>query len=101
MALHEGAKTSIYLATMIKQLLPNITTKVICITDNKSLVDALHSTKMMTDRWLRLNIYGIKSMLTEREVDSVQWIDTKNQLADCLTKKGSCRDNLINAISRN
>ena len=101
MALHEGAKTSIYLATMIKQLLPNITTKVICITDNKSLVDALHSTKMMTDRWLRLNIFGIKSMLTEREVDSVQWINTKNQLADCLTKKGSCRDNLINAISRN
>ena len=101
MALHEGAKTSIYLATMIKQLLPNITTKVICITDNKSLVDALHSTKMMTDRWLRLNIFGIKSMLTNHEVDSVQWIDTKNQLADCLTKKGSCRDNLINAISRN
>ena len=101
MALHEGAKTSIYLATVIKQLLPNIITKVICITDNKSLVDALYSTKMMTDRWLRLNILGIGSMLEKGEVNSVQWIDTKNQLADGLTKRGTCRDNLIHAISRN
>ena len=87
LALHEGAKTSIYLATVIKQLLPNIITKVICITDNKSLVDALNSTKMMTDRWLRLNILGIGSMLEKGEVHSVQWIATKNQLADGLTKK--------------
>ena len=101
LALHEGAKTSIYLATVVKQLLPNTITKVICITDNKSLVDALYSTKMMTDRWLRLNILGIGSMLQKGEVDRVQWIDTKNQLADGLTKKGTCRDNLIHAISRN
>ena len=101
LALHEGAKTSIYLATVVKQLLPNIITKVICITDNKSLVDALYSTKTMTDRWLRLNIFGIGSMLQKGEVDRVQWIDTKNQLADGLTKKGTCRDNLIHAISRN
>ena len=55
----------------------------------------------MTDRWLRLNIFGIGSMLQKGEVDRVQWIDTKNQLADGLTKKGTCRDNLIHAISRN
>ena len=71
------------------------------MTDNKSLVDALYSTKMMTDRWLRLNILGIKSMLEKKEIDSVKWIDTKSQLADGLTKKGTCRDNLIHAISRN
>ena len=44
-ALHECAKSAIYLATMIKQQLPNITNKVVCITDNKSLVDAFASTK--------------------------------------------------------
>ena len=99
-ALHEGAKNSIYLATMIKQVLPNIITKVICITDNKSLVDALSSTKMAKDRWLRLNILGIKSMLEKGEIDSVKWIDSKNQLADTLTKKGACRDKLIHSISR-
>ena len=86
-ALHEGAKSSIYLATMIKQLLPKITTKVVCITDNKSLVDALASTKMMKDRWLRLNILGISNMLEKGEVDNVQWVESKNQLADALTKK--------------
>lgn len=99
-ALHEGAKFSIYLASLIQQLLPNIVTKVICITDNKSLVDALHSTKMMKDRWFRLSILGISGMLEKGEIDRVEWIESKNQLADTLTKRGPCRDKLIHSISR-
>ena len=100
-ALHEGAKTSIYLANVIKQMMSDTIVQVICITDNKSLVDALSSTKMMKDRWLRLNILGLCSMLEKGEIDKVEWIDSKNQLADTLTKKGTCRDKLIHSISRN
>ena len=99
-ALHEGAKTAVYLATVIKQLIPDIILQVTCITDNKSLVDALYSTKMMKDKWLRLNILGIDYMLKNNEINKVEWIDSKNQLADTLTKRGSCRDKLIHSISR-
>ena len=100
-ALHEGAKTAVYLATVIKQLIPDIVLQVKCITDNKSLVDALYSTKMMKDKWLRLNILGIAYMLKNNEINKVEWIDSKSQLADTLTKRGSCRDKLIHSISRN
>ena len=74
--------------------------KVKCITDNKSLVDALDSEKMIKDRWLRLHMLGINDMIDKGEVDKVQWIESKNQLADALTKKGICRDKLIQSISR-
>ena len=74
--------------------------KVKCITDNKSLVDALYSERMLKDKWLRLHILGISDMIEKGEVDKVQWIDSKNQLADALTKKGICRDRLIHSISR-
>ena len=100
LALHDGAKTSIYLAAIIKDMFKDAIIKVKCITDNKSLVDALDSEKMIKDRWLRLHMLGINDMISKGEVDKVQWIESKNQLADALTKKGICRDKLIQSISR-
>ena len=100
LALHDGAKTSIYLAALIKDMFKDAIIKVKCITDNKSLVDALESEKMVKDRWLRLHMLGINEMIVKGEVDKVQWTDSKNQLADALTKKGICRDKLIHSISR-
>ena len=100
LALHDGAKFSIYLAAVLKDMIKGAKIKIKCITDNKSLVDALHSAKMLKDRWLRLHIQGISSMLEKGEVDSVQWIATKDQLADALTKKGTCKDRIIHSICR-
>ena len=99
-ALHKGAKISIYLATILKQMMPNIIVQIKCITDNKSLVDALSATNMMNDRWLRLSLLGLCQMLERGEIHKIEWIDTKNQLADTLTKKGTCRDKLIHSLSR-
>ena len=81
-------------------MIKDATIKVKCITDNKSLVDALYSEKMMKDRWLRLHILGLSSMLEKGEVEKVEWIESKEFLADSLTKKGTCRDKLIHSISR-
>ena len=100
LALKDGAKTAIYLAAIIKDMFKYAKIKVKCITDNKSLVDALYSERMLKDKWLRLHILGISDMIEKGEVDKVQWIDSKNQLADALTKKGICRDRLIHSISR-
>ena len=38
---------------------------------------------------LRNTIAGIKEMLELKMVNSVSWVSTVDQLADCLTKKGT------------
>ena len=39
-------------------------------------------------------------MLQREEIMEVTWVNSSEQLADCLTKKGVCIDKLQNAISR-
>ena len=55
--------------------------------DNRSLVDALHSTKLVDDRLLRITIGALQQNMAS-EVRSVKWIPGKDQLANCMTKRG-------------
>ena len=43
----------------------------------------------------------IENMLARGEISRVIWVNSKDQLADCLTKRGVCTDNLKEIISRN
>ena len=72
-----------------------------CFVDNKSLVDAIHSTNLVSDKYLRINIAAIFEMLQRRDIGSVSWIDSQQQLADCLTKEGKHGLPLLRAISAN
>ena len=101
MALVEGAGTAVYMAGILKQLIGNVDVKILCYTDNKSLVESLLSSKQVNDRRLRLDINVIENMLARGEITKVIWVSSKDQLADCLTKKGVCTDKLQAIISRN
>ena len=57
------------------------------IVDNKSTVDAVHSTTAVGDRKLRRDVSKIKQLLNEKEISSVQWCPGNMQLADCMTKR--------------
>ena len=57
--------------------------------DNKSVVDALHSTKAVEDKRLRIDIGAIKQLMKCKEVASIQWIPGKMMLANVLTKRGA------------
>ena len=43
----------------------------------------------------------IKEMLEKKEVDTVDWVETKNMLADVLTKKGGNYSWIKNVLTRN
>ena len=66
--------------------------------DNKSLVDALASSKQVEDRRLRIDIAVLDDMLAKKEINCVKWVDTCNQLADCLTKRGASTEKLRAAL---
>ena len=99
-ALHSGAKSAVFFKTLIRQMVKGANVTVICLSDNESLCKAINSDNQPKDKWLRINISGIRSMLEMGDINKVKWITSKDQLADPLTKRGVCRDKLINSISR-
>ena len=99
-ACHEGAKAAIYIAAVLQGMMEHMVVTVRCMTDNKSLVDALRAQRVIQDKGLRLYISVLKGMLEKGDLDAVEWIGSKDQLADALTKRGVCRDQLVYYISR-
>ena len=62
--------------------------------DNKSLVEAIYSTKLVSDKRLRIDLGAIKEML-KRDVNQVKWLPGSSQLANCLTKRGASGEQLL------
>ena len=54
-----------------------------------SVVEAVHSTKMVDDKRLRIDISAIKESLQTNDVRSIQWCPGSVQLANSLTKRGA------------
>ena len=100
MALLEGAEASIYISGILSQLLGKNEIKIRCMTDNKSLHDALLSSKQVDDKRLRIDISVIDDMLARSELERVIWVSGANQLADALTKKGVSPDKLRTVLSQ-
>ena len=67
-------------------------------TDNKSLAESLLSTNILRDKHLDMDMTGLCEMLGREEIKRIQWIPTKLQLADCLTKKGVSSKKLLQAL---
>ena len=97
--MNEGAERSIYLAHILRQLVDDIKVKIRCYTDNKSLVEALASTKKMDNPMLSIDTLILREYLEIRVIELVKWIRDQ-QLADPLTKIGVCTDKLKNELSR-
>ena len=71
------------------------------LTDSKSVWENLHNTRQCEERLLRNSIAGMKEMMELDMVKSVDWVPTKEQLADCLTKRGKNANDLMQIIARN
>ena len=82
-------KKSVYFREVIEEIL-NLRDKSVSvntIVDNKSTVDAIHSTAPVEDKKLRRDVARIKQMMSSKEIQSVSWCPGKEQLADCMTKR--------------
>ena len=66
-------------------------------TDNMSLTEAVHSTKEVEEKRLRIDIAAVRESIKRKEI-TVQWIDNKMQLADVCTKQGASSQVLIDVI---
>lgn len=88
LSLQTGIEEAVYLKKMITEIL-NVELPVTAVVDNRSLVEALHSTKLVDDKRLRIDISSIKQSIEIGEIDAVKWCPGIKQLANCMTKKGA------------
>jgi hypothetical protein len=96
LSLQMALEDAIYLKTMIHELI-TIEVPIVGFVDNRSLFESLHSTRMVEDKRLRIDIGSMKQLLQEKEVD-IKWCPGENQLANCLTKKGSSNLDLLTVL---
>ena len=99
MALIECVEASIYLAYVINEILWNDKHKIQirCSVDNKSLVDSLISQKLTDDRHLRINMASLNDLILKEKIN-IQWIQSADQLANCLTKCGASNKSIIDSL---
>jgi transposase InsO family protein len=100
LALAEGIDMGVYLSEMVQELCNIDRCNLVCITDNKSLFEALKSNKQVSEKRLRLEISNIKDMLAQGIIKEVKWYESVKQLADCLTKKGASPYHLISVLNK-
>ena len=99
-ALVDGSEMAVYLLRVIKLIIGDAAISVKCYTDNKSIVDALKSTKQIINKKLKADTLVLTDMIERGDIE-VSWIRTTDQLADSLTKRRVFTDKLKNEISRN
>ena len=91
LSLQEAIEHAIFLRSLIEEilLLPLKSILIDAIIYNKSVVEALHSTKVVNDKRLNIDISAIKQSLQSTEICSIRWCPGPLQLANSLTKRGA------------
>ena len=100
LALLEAAEAGILYSVLLSQAIgvPDGSIPVKCFVDNRSIMDAAHSTTAVEDKLLRINVAVPRHLLYSGRVSSIEWVRSTQQLADVLTERGACHRPLLSAI---
>ena len=71
----------------------------VVVTDSNNLVQAIESTSLVADPWLRPDIAVVKEAVENKTVNCVRWVCSADMLADCLTKMGATAEKLLEVMS--
>lgn len=101
LSLLDGLECAIYIRDIMVDVL-KVSASSFPITayiDNKNLYNTIHSTKLIQEKRLRIDIAIIQEMLQNNEIAFVKWIPSNLQLSDCLSKKGANCQKLMTILS--
>ena len=97
-AMIEAVETAELLQSQFSEVQNSKKKEMIVMTDCRSLFDAMHTSKNVDDKGLRIPIACLRQRVRGNEM-TVRWIPTNSQLADCLTKAGAPTTGLRNVLS--
>lgn len=97
LSLTEGLDACYFVRSILCEmfLIENVLIK--CYTDNKSLCQNVHSTKLISEKRLRMDLASIKESVSAGDI-SVTWVPNTHQISDCLTKAGADFHGLIDIL---
>ena len=87
----EGLEASVYFMQMLEDIL-GIKSKPIqteTYDDNKSVIEAILSTRMVEDKRLRVDVAAVQELLKLHHIIRIQWVPGHLQLANVMTKQGA------------
>jgi len=100
LSLTEALEHAIYLKKILTEVLNGPALNIFAVVDNKSVVDAIFSTKSVDDKRLRVDVGGVKEMINDHIVTSVRCIPGCEMLADLLTKRGVEKFSILNMLKK-
>ena len=79
---------------MVEEILgiPNKTIPITAYTDNKSVIEAVFSTRLVVD------IAAIREFLKTNDIRQIKWCSGDSQLANCMTKQGASGYELLKIL---
>ena len=103
LALVNAAEASFWLSKLFIEICNTAEKLVVlplyCYIDSKQLHEALHSICPVLDKRVRVEIGILREMLEKKEINSVKWISSEEQLANCHTRRGaSCDSNVMSPV---
>ena len=97
-ALNEGADAGFLVAALVQEIfMLSFLSSVECYKDNSSLEETVHTSNIISDWRLRVDMSRVREMVREEEI-KVFWLDAKDQLADALTKHGASNARLLEVL---
>ena len=101
-AIDKVTDDGIFLARMIQEIFSGEKSSnqipVIICTDSHPLKDSLYSTKQVERKTVRHVIQSLKDNLLRKEVEMFRWVETKEMIADLLTKDSANPELLMSVI---
>ena len=90
LSLQEGLETGFYYRTMVEEILGITKTSIplTAYTDNKSVIEAVFSTKLVDGQRLRVDIAAIREFIKTNDIHQIEWCTGDIQLANCMKNRG-------------
>ena len=85
----DGANSTVYISVLLSELYPELNSFEIPIdiyTVNKSLHDAIHSEKYVSEKRLCIDTGALRELIVQHKSTRILWTKSKNQLTGCLMK---------------
>ncbi|CAC5360729.1 unnamed protein product [Mytilus coruscus] len=100
LSLQDGLETALYFQKIIEDICGvQERIPITAFIDNKSVTEALKSTKLVEDKRLRIDIAAICEMIQNNYVE-VKWCPGKVQLANSMTKRGASGIEHLNELQK-
>ena len=91
LALVDGCESAYMIGKLIAETIygnQDLNLPIVCVTDNHSLYEAAHSTHVLEDKRLTIEMGIVRQMVSRGEIQ-LKWCNSNEQVSDVLTKKGA------------